>query len=354
MYSKKKLIDILINIDGIDLINDSRLGIILKMNSRLAYRYALCTQSYYVTHEYNQLYIKKMLATFNHRNYLLEDGLFNIDNKSSEISKILTEIFINKNKNIFKEDKYIILYEKSSNSKYLKEIYHKINNYSFNSNNYLITFVNPSGSEWEQFYEFIISEYYIKKGYITDTQVPWDRQGSTPDVSIVKHPITKIIGNFMLSELSFIKYFLKEKINLDLINEDFYTSIEVIEVKTFDKKSQLNKYKNSEIANFYYEFLANADLSHKKNDDGLIYIKNNHPYIIKGNENIINNKKSNFDKLWFNIYLKIHLLGNFSIEEITRLLKEHTSKKNLTSKTIIDLSKKISFKEIFTNINYGL
>ena len=352
-HSKKKLIALLSNIPGINVEYNKDFGDVLKMSARQAYRYVLCTQSSYVTDEYNQQYIKKILATFNHRKSNLENGLFQINNKTRLIEEIEINNILTKNKNIFKDNKNVILIEGKMDPKILSKTYFLLKDKYENLSNFIISFVDPYGSEWEQYYEYIISEHFINEGMITDTQIPWEYRG-TPDVSINDHPITKTIKGFLITELSAIKYFLKSKINLDKINDNQYNSLEIIEVKTSAKKSQINKFKNLGVANSGYELLASSKSNNNNKENGLIIFEKNVPKIFKGNNYFLNKQASVNDKKWFNTYLKVHLIANLKLSEINSLLLKKTSHKKLMSDALINLLEKLTFKEILEKINNGL
>ena len=351
-HSKKKLIALLSNIPGIKLEYNKDFGDVLQMSARQAYRYALCTQSSYVTDEYNQQYIKKILATFNHRKPNLENGLFQINNKTCLIEEIEINNFLTKNKNIFKGHKNVILIEGKMDPEILSKTYFLLKDKYENLSNFIISFVDPSGSEWEQYYEYIISEHFINEGMITDTQIPWEYRG-TPDASINDHPITKTLKGFLITELSAIKYFLKSKINLDKITDNQYNNLEIIEVKTKQKNSQINKFKNLGVANSGYELLASSTNNNNK-ENGLIILEKNVPKIFKGNNYLLNKKNSVNDKKWFNTYLKVNLIANLKLSEINSLLLNKTSHKKLMPDALINLLEKLTFKEILEKINNGL
>ena len=123
----------------------------------------------------------------------------------------------------------------------------------------------------------------------------------------------------MITELSAIKYFLKSKINLDKITDNQYNNLEIIEVKTKQKNSQINKFKNLGVANSGYELLASSTNNNNK-ENGLIILEKNVPKIFKGNNYLLNKKNSVNDKKWFNTYLKVHLIANLKRSESNSLL----------------------------------
>ena len=160
--------------------------------------------------------------------------------------------------------------------------------------------------------------------------------------------------SYLVEEIRNIsKDICQSKINLDKITDNQYNNLEIIEVKTSAKTSQISKFKNLGVANSGYELLASSTSNNNK-ENGLIIFEKNVPKIFKGNNYSLNKEASVNDKKWFNTYLKVHLIANLKLSEINSLLLKKTSHKKLMSDALINLLEKLTFKEILEKINNGL
>ena len=200
----------------------------------------------------------------------------------------------------------------------------------------------------------LISEYFINKGYIVDTQIPWTYHGR-PDFGLYKHRLSNILNKYhfnngiSIAELSALRFFNKKKLKEKRSCPIKYKFI-VGEVKTSQHKSQILNYLKNGIANAGFEFIPT-----KKNVEkysGLINLDSNNKINIKNNiENIFFDiEKQKNDIIWFNKYLKINLLGNFSNQELLSFVSKYLKKDSLTLKSLIELSEVISFNDIFKKL----
>lgn len=310
---------------------------IIEVDARTAYRFALCTQSYYLNDEYNGIYLKKEFSSFNMRNLELSSGIYKFQDNFLHSLKNhrLTEIFSGKKRIILKEGKI--------SSVEISDIFNKLLNLQEDTSSYLLTCADPNGSEWEQFYEFYLSEFFIAKKKITDVQIPWPR--GTPDFSYYQHEITHSIGGFLMPELCNLRFFLKQDTPYSIPDNSVYDEIKIVEVKSSQKKSQAKKYLDKKITNSVYEFFPDG----KNNNPplGLLFLENFKLQVINQSEENFFNKK---DQKWFNDYLKINLLANLTVNDIAQLINV----KNITNAKLIDSLDKITFNGLIGVIKNGV
>ena len=221
----------------------------------------------------------------------------------------------------------------------MEKTYNQLLKNNKNHREYYLNLVDNNGAGWEHYFEFIVSEFFIKKNYIVDTQLPWSYYG-TPDFGIY-HNENK--NGFLISELSSINNFKNKKRFLDLDSK--INSFIVGEVKTKGKKSQIDKYINTKWPSHSYEFFYSLEKNETKKD-GLIYIDNQN--LIK-----ISDPKKTPHKIidpnyfqWFQTYLKINFLANFDINTLRKISLNTINDKKLNGNNLIKLSNKLSFKEI--------
>ena len=354
-YSIEYLEQLLIKNVKCDYVSDSFFGNIIEFSPRVAYRFLLCTNSIYmygnIAHPFFGL-----LQTFNHRNKNLGGGLFVLKN-DKKIINTLPSIWNKKYPTLFTRKKKLLLLDpkKSSDTEILYSVYHKIISNNLDPLDYILSFVKKTGSGWEHYFEFLISEKYINKGYLTDIQIPWSTQ-EIPDFGIYKHNfINEIKKNNWISngalilELSALRYFKKAK-NIILNHDNDYQFI-VGEVKTTSKSSQIENYLTAAISHEGLEFIH-----HKKNHEinsNLAFINSDFVIEIKGKlqNPYTNQEKVKIDKEWFEIYLKLQLLGNLNINELRTLFISILNTSDLSVSNLLLLSKLIDLNKILKIIN---
>ena len=173
--------------------NHPKLGELLLLDARSAYRFCLSTNSYYLPDKYGFSFYGRFV-TFNHRSYSFLPGLFQI-NRDGEITSENLPHQINKMLPfIFKGDKKILFIEVDDGSDRLIEEYYKIiTKLGENPEEYILNVVFKNGSRWEHYFEYIAIEHFSRKGFLTDVQLPWNYHGR-PDFGLYKHPLVTLLN----------------------------------------------------------------------------------------------------------------------------------------------------------------
>lgn len=337
-------------------------GNVIETDPRTAYRFCLTTNSYYLVDKLG-LRIFGRFITYNHRDSSLNQGLYLLNSITQEIEENQIVSLYNQYPYMFNTNKKIILYD-YDNSTNIDDIYHKIKESNENPEDYILNFVHLDGSNWEHYFEFIASEYFINKSYITDIQLPWSYRGC-PDFGIYKHPIIHklqklnlIKKGVLVLELNTLLKFKLSKVKQGKINNggnSTYLEFSVGEAKTKTNKSQILTYLKTGIPIKGYEFIPNKKT--KEDFCGLLTLDSKFNIKIQESvENIeFNPERSYKDAVWFNKYLKIHLLANLNLVEIKTLTQRHLgscSKLNFTSMN--KLVESISFSQILEAIINGI
>jgi len=354
-FTKDNLIDILKKNFGYRTITDEIFGKALKMDIVTSYRFCLTTNSYYPIDKYG-LRLFGRFRTFNHRNLSLNPGLFMLNAKTREISdqNLLFNLF-EKYPFIFKGDKSVIFVESKNTSKVISEAYKKITEGGKNPNDYIINLIHKNGSQWEHYFEFMASEIFIQKGYLTDVQLPWSYHG-TPDFGAYKHELVNLLSSMslikngaLILELSALRFLKKlnkpNNLKGDNDKKEHYEFI-VGEVKSRQSTSQIKTYLKVGLCSRGYEFIPNK----RKMESfcGLININYNNKIDLKVSpQNIyLDPYKIKKDLEWFNCYIKIHLLGNLTISEIEDLMLKHRLLNSRRFSNLIKLVQKIKLSEL--------
>jgi len=310
---------------------------IIELDARTAYRFALCTETFYKNEEYSGV-LKDVFHSFNMRNLDLYGGIYTFKDD------YLHDLKNQRIPDIFSGKKRIIIKEGKISDEIVSEVYNELSDLKEDISSYLVTCVDPNGSQWEQFYEFYLSEYFIAKNQITDVQIPWP-YGGTPDFSCYQHPIARSIGGFLMPEVCNLRYFLNQEIAQAIPDDVFYEEIKIVEVKSSQKTSQAEKYLDKKITNSVYEFFPDGE---KNNPPlGLLFLEDSKLKEISHNteENFFNRE----DQKWFNHYLKINLLGNLEVNEIANLINVE----KITKTELINSLDEITFSEILGAIQSG-
>lgn len=362
IFNKEYLIELLkLNFQYKE-IKDELFGNVLEIDARTAYRFCLTTNSYYLVDKYG-LRLFGRFRTFNHRNYSLNQGLFLIETNNGEITNnnLPAQLCLNY-PYIYTGNKKIIFIDGNDTPNIIETIFKKIQSNKKNPEEYILNMVHKDGSQWEHYFEFMASELFILKGYFTDIQLPWSYHGR-PDFGIYKHQLIEILKSVnliengaLILELSALRLFNKTKgmKNIKIRNFKLDYEFSLGEVKTTQKKSQILEYLKTGLCFKAYEFMPNK--KEKENHCGLIKINSENKIVIDDSPQnpYFDKEKSDKDLEWFEDYIKIHLLGNLTLEEIKELMNKIINKQKLTFQNIITLVQKIEFKEIIEVINNGI
>lgn len=364
-FDKNHLIKLLeINLN-FNVVKDELFGKVIKLAEQDAYRFCLTTNSYYLVDKYG-LRLFGRFRTFNHRNYSLNQGLFLIETKNEEIvNNNLPQTLFLKYPFIFEGAKKIVFIESKNTSTVIEDTYNKIIAAGKNPKEYILNIVNTSGAQWEHYFEFMASEIFIRKGFFTDIQLPWSYHG-TPDFGVYKHKLIDILKSVnliengaLVLELSALRLFnkgdnRKSKKIPRCISELSEYEFRVGEVKTTQKKSQILEYIKTGLCFKAYEFMPKKD--NHESYCGLIKITSEDKIVIDdGPVNpYFKPKKMKEDLEWFESYIKIHLLGNLSLEELKLLFEKELGESKLTFLHLIKLVKKITFKNLLEVVNNGI
>jgi len=362
VFDKKYLMSILKLNFNYKLVRDDVFEEVLELDERTAYRFCLTTNSYYLVDDYG-LRLFGRFRTFNHRNYSLNQGLFLIETKKGEIvNNNLPEYLYQKYPFIYEGVKKIIFIEGENTSRILAETYAKIVSKKKNPHEYIVNLVHKDGSQWEHYFEFMASEIFIKDGYFTDIQLPWSYHGR-PDFGVYKHKLIQILKSVnliengaLILELSALRIFSKNNLKkggkLAELGEDY--EFIVGEVKTNQRKSQILEYLKTGLCFKAYEFMPSKNK--KENYCGLIKINSENKIIIDSSpiNPYFEQNKADKDLEWFENYVKIHLLGNLSLEELRLLIKRLTADTKLTFQNLIRVVQKLEFIDIIKVIKNGI
>lgn len=319
---------------------------VLEVNPIEAFRYSAITNSPYLLNEYGYSPFGK-LVTFNHRNYSINTGLFDLPARNGEISLLNAPIRLSKEfPNIFKENKKIVLIDtKTSNIE--NEMFLKLMEVGISPDSYLITKVKLNGSELEHFFEFIACKVFSNLGYYCENQIPWSYHGK-PDFAAYRSPaFNKLIEYGLISNGGFLIDLTMIPLIDKIKSKDFHEKYEIVigEVKSKSQKSQALDYLKAELPDWVFEIMPDKKVATER--IGLLRInKDFRTELIKPKVLFSSNKLKLEDCKWFENYVKSLLLSNIPESQLIKIIKESSSDNSANSKDLILFIRNTSIDEI--------
>jgi len=336
-------------------------GEVIKLTSRQAFSYAALTSHGYLDeNEPDNLFIltRDNFRVFNQvDDFDLQEGVFSL----SDLSFVATVNNEVKRKPYLKNgDKFILPIEYSKYKEYqliLKKLIITLKEAGYNPNNFIIAPIrntDSSTSELESFFEYVVSMYFNRKMYLTDTQIPFYYGIGTPDIAAYKIPkLMKLLQKFGFIEKGGSILELMTISSYGFFKECFLNNIEnesiVFEVKTNQLTApQIKKYTNTKIFSKAYEVIPST----KKSESyaGLITITLDGKIEIYECSTPIPFSSSKQQKYfeWIEVYLKMYLLANLTTSELEKII--HNNRLKMSSNDLLNYVKKIDFEKLLTTV----
>lgn len=301
------------------------MGEIIKVSALDGYIYSSITGHPYLCNASGGFSPNGLMQVFNQANsYNLVSGMFDRTGRFKYTPLLLSEEY-----QFIKEgDKFIVPLEYERHSEYeakRKALYQQLKQEGCNHpSDFIICTIKKgtAGYGMEPFCEYFTSEYFRRRGYLTETQIPFYYNGGTPDFAAydfpeVLSPLRKkrlIASGATLVELSAIRLFRNKNAR---VKESKETEAIVGEAKTSSTEAikQIKKYLGKSIFNRAYEIIP-----HKNKPEiicGLITFNDKGEIVVfEGKEKPLVDKKIQKEYFgWLGNYIKYFLLANFSNSE---------------------------------------
>ena len=330
----------------------------IQMSARDAFRFSLIQGTPYLSQEYGYT-CKEQMRVFYGRTSLNDGfayytpGLFGVKRVGEKIhlDEGTSPYYLNKKfPKMFKGNKTVIFQQVSkaqSLSDIESKIHKKILEKKGNPSDFLLALVDSGNKRKENFLEFVASQYFNKKGYLTENQVPFANTQGVPDFGAYQSPLVDILidekfiqSGCPLAEISAACVFqnngnsTKQKIDYEML---------IGEAKTnSDALKQLKTHKDLKLATNLFEIYANQE---KHPDFGLLKFDDDFTINYDGlPKQIVNESLLKKDKEFFENYLKFYIVANLPLEKIQQ--KFVKSKKDRETEQLI----KNVIKEKFSDI----
>jgi hypothetical protein len=312
-------------------------GEVVRLSAREAFVYSVLTSFGYLDpNEPDNMYrlTRGAFRVFNQaEQYELQEGIFSLSDMrfaSTVNNEVLRKPYIATG------DKFIVPIEYQnylSFQEYLRTLCKKLQTNGYNINDFIVTPIrraNSGTTSFESFFEFVVSTYFNRREYITDTQIPFFYGIGTPDIAAYKMPslLSTLKRHRFLStggspiELMAVSVWGFQESKSAIVDEE--ESI-VFEVKTNQLEApQITKYTETQIFNKAYEVIPCVKKPEKyaglitTNEFGQLLIyecPNPIPFSAKKQKTYLN---------WISVYLKMYLLANLRTEELEFLLSENS------------------------------
>ncbi len=210
--------------------------------------------------------------------------------------------------------------------------------------------MQKKGNGMEPFMEYITCEWFKRKGYVVENQVPLAHTVGSPDfcgytgISIPSF-LGKNLGGCHIIELAMLRLF-----NNSVLPNTLDNSFIVGEAKTSTMQmlSQLMKYWDTGLYDEGYEIHPSKKQS-TENKFGMIHIDDDYSIVVNMPETFPESKKT-FDKKaycnWLNIYMKLYLLANLTNDELNAFVYKVSSHPFTSYEQLISVIEKTSIEEI--------
>jgi len=381
---KDSMIEILHKNFGFKKVEDPFGNSAIQMSARDAFRYSLIQGSPFLVDEYG-VTLKEQLKVFYHRSSLNENyylycpGLFGVkrDRETLLLDEGNASVYMKKNfRPMFSKSikKIIIFHEydptsKESRSEIERKVYEQIQEQKKEPKNYLLTIVRTDNKQKESFLEYVACEFFNRKGYLTETQVPFKNNRGIPDFAAykIKEKYMKILskhklidGGCCLPEISAAKSFISNKKYKSIEPATKY-EMNIGEAKIgtpHEAIGQLDKYADAKISKQLFSITVNPTkkttskgnpTKNKSCKYGEFYFDdefniNYNPITISTTE-LDKQKIKNDEKFLLN-YIKLYALGNLPLEKIKSSCDIKENPKKSESEQLIEYVTQWDFEKL--------
>lgn len=331
---KNNVIKILNKSFGFKIVSHPVAGEIIKLSALDAYLYSAITGHPYLCNLTGGFSPNGLMQVFNQANsYNMVSGMFDRTGRFKYTPLLLSEEY----SFVKEKDKFIVPLEYNKHSEYeakRKKMFEELTKKGFDPSDFVICTIKKSTSGYgmEPFCEYVTSEYFRRRGYLTETQIPFYYNGGTPDFAAYDFPdVLSILrktglisSGATLIELSTLRLFKGKK---STPQESKEPEAVVGEAKTSSREAikQIKKYLGKKIFNRAYEIIP-----HKDKPEvicGLITFNNSGDVVVyEGKEPPLISKRSQIDYFeWLGNYIKYFLLANLSNSEFDKFYEKETT-----------------------------
>ena len=359
--NKENVIKILSRNFGFPVVQNPVVGPVVQLSALDAYFYSAVTGHSYLNDPKNGFSPNGLMCIFNQANaYNLVTGMFNRNgyfNNTPLLHAIKYPFILTGPKYILPieyHDHYRELQEKTS------ELYQRLANDGFNPSDFVVCRISldTAGYHMEPFCEYVVSEYFNHRGYLTETQIPFYYSGGTPDLAAYEIPdvvnALRVHGiaskGLSFIEIASFKTFGRQQ----RIKHELSSALETIvgEVKTASLKAdkQIRKYLSFQLFNKAYEIIP-----HKPTPEvisGLITFDEDGSIKVMEAQQpaVVDQTKQRAYLDWLGNYVKYFLIANLSNEELDEFYSRETGRKSRSVSQLIAFANSLNYEKIIVKV----
>lgn len=365
--TKENVIKILSQNFGFPVVRNPVVGEVVQLDAQSAYFYSAVTGHAYLNNPILGFSPNGLIYIFNQANaYNLITGMFDRDGSFRNTPLLHTQLY----PFIQTSPKYILPVEYQSSYRALQDklttISEQLTREGFNPTDFLICRIDlkTKGYHMEAFCEYVVSEYFNRQGYLTETQIPFFYSGGTPDLAAYEIPtVINVLRKYgvIFNGSSFIKIasiraFEMQKSQHDESQQASKVEALVGEAKTstLDASTQMKKYLSFGVFNKAYEIIP-----HKTTPEvisGLIsFDEEGYIQVQEAKQPVMVNQKKQQEYLaWLKNYIKYFLVVNLSNDEFDDFYGQVTGRGSRTLSQLIEFVNQLEYEQILAYLNQRL
>jgi hypothetical protein len=362
MYlNKENVTRILSQNFGFPVVQNSLVGPVIQLSALDAYFYSAVTGHAYLNDPKNGFSPNGLMCVFNQANaYNLITGMFNRNGyfNNTPLLHAMKHPFI------LTEPKYILPLEYHDHYSELQEktleLYKRLTDGGFNPSDFIVCRISldTAGYHMEPFCEYVVSEYFNRRCYLTETQIPFYYSGGTPDlaayevpdiVNILRtHGITPKGSSFI--EIASFRIFDKHQESGNQLSSSVETIVGEVKTASLKADKQIQKYLSFQLFNKAYEIIPHKPtpevISGLITFDGDGYIR-----VMEAQQPAVVNQVKQQEYLdWLSNYIKYFLIANLSNEELDEFYSHSTGRKSRSVNQLIAFVNGLDYEKIVARV----
>lgn len=359
--NKENVIKVLRQNFDAEVIEHPIVGPVVKLPASKAYFYSAVTGHAYLNDPINGFSPNGLMYVFNQANaYHLVTGLFDRDGRFYNTPLIHTQRY----PFLLNEPKYLLPLEYERTHRALREkqksVYAELSRNGIDPADFIVCRINlgVTGYHMEAFCEYVVSEYFNRRGYFTETQIPFYYSGGTPDLAAYEVP--SVIGHLrgyglMPKGLSFVELAALRALGTTTeapIVTPKIPNVIVGEAKTATLRAgeQIQKYLSFGVFNKAYEIIPHKTVPEVVsglicfNAEGLIQVHE------AKQPAVVNTVKQKEYLSWLSNYIKYFLLSNLSNDELDEWYGTQTGKTSRTVSQLITFVNSLGYELLLSQL----
>ena len=218
--------------------------------------------------------------------------------------------------------------------------------------------LSVQGYHMEAFCEYVVSEYFNQRGYLTETQIPFYYSGGTPDLaayeipSVIKHlkESAFMSKGFSFIELAALRTFGMTKEPQIAPPQTPHAIVGEAKTASFRAAEQIQKYLSFGLFNKAYEIIPHKTIPEVVSglicfdDEGLIQVHEAKQHVT------VSEVRQTEYLSWLSNYIKYFLLANLNNDELDEWYGTQTGQTSRTVSQLIQFVNNLDYEQLLSEI----